>query len=495
MLNKKIRKITRICIILLVLISTVLMGRYEGLAKSKEVIFNYKNFPDPVIWEELESGYFDSGKKLKNSHLKEIGYLDLDAGKKKINWKGITHFSELSTLIVKESTNKLTLPQLPKLDEFQYYNNKIKSLTLPALPKLEWACVDGKMLTKLDLSKNKNIKRLTVYAPKMKSLDTRIFKKLEILELDGLQLPSLDLSENKKIDSLSIANMKGISLDFSALPNLENLELENTDIETLELTGCKKLKTLSVSRCEGLQRIELKGCGKLKNLTIKKNPSLQEVTVDESSKLTSLTISECKKITNLDHLNLSKLESLEVCDTSVSDLTPDRFPNLGKLVFYKNAQKEFPFQSLKKLYELQGGYENNTKVLDVSMLPKLYSLSWTNGAVETVKFGKKSRFQEVDLSNNRLSGAWNLSAFKNVDTFNCNYNNITSIDLGKLTHGLSVFCRNNKLKKVQASYCYNLSELDCRGNKGVKVYMHSDDNECRDWRFGKKAKVYYRYHL
>lgn len=77
------------------------------------------------------------------------------------------------------------------------------------------------------------------------------------------------------------------------------------------------------------------------------------------------------------------------------------------------------------------------------MLPKLHSLSWTNGVVEHVKFGKKSRFQDIDLSGNQLSGAWDLSKFKNIETFICDNNRITSIDLGKMTQNLMIYCRNN----------------------------------------------------
>lgn len=490
MLQKNGKKITGIMFMALVIIIAVLSGTHYVSAKSKTITVNKKNFPDKVLRREIG---FELGDKMTKSDLKDVDYLNLDGGKRKINFKGLTYFPELSELLVTERAKNLKLPNLPKLEVFQYHNDRITDLNLRKLPKLEWAYFEGKELVKLDLSKNKQIRQLTLYAPKLANLDIKVFKNLEMLELEDLKLTKLDLSGNQKIYYLSLKNMKGITLNLKSLPELETLVLENSDLETLELSNYKNLKYIEVSGCDRLKKINVQGCAKLKDLKVKKNPLLQEISVDDRSKLTSLVVSGCKKVTNLDNVNLSKLKQLEVVNTSVSNLSPDRFPNLGELVFYKNRQVDIDFRPLKKLYSLEGGYEKSRKVLDVSMLPKLHSLSWTNGVVEHVKFGKKSRFQDIDLSGNRLSGAWDLSKFNNIETFICDNNRITSIDLGKMTQNLMIYCRNNKLKKFNASYCSNLSELDTRGNTSVKVYMHSSDSECMSWKFGKTAKVYYQY--
>ena len=65
--------------------------------------------------------------------------------------------------------------------------------------------------------------------------------------------------------------------------------------------------------------------------------------VDDRSKRASLVVSGCKKVTNLDNINLSKLKQLEVVNTSVSNLSPDRFPNLGYLYFIKTGKSILTF--------------------------------------------------------------------------------------------------------------------------------------------------------
>lgn len=466
---------------------------YVGWAGAKSIAINKKNFPEKDIRREVKYESSGKGDKITQKELKEINDLTIDAGKRKINFKGVEHFSELSYVHLTEWTKVVKLPKIKTLRELDYCNHAMRRLTLRRFPHLELVHISGKRLTELDLSKNCQIENLKLDTPKLMAFDFSKFKKLEVLILSNLKLKQLDLSCNNKIRYLYLVNVKGAALDLKPLTQLEYLTIKNSDIETLDLTGFSKLKEISISNCRNLQRIQLQQCNRLKILDVKNNQNLEEMIADNSAQLKELEISKCGKLTNLDSFNLSKLKNLEITNTSISNLSASRFPKLKLLVFNRNAQPMMDFQTLKNLTYFEGGYESTIRVLDVSMLSKLFYLKWTNGVVERVKFGKKSRFDEIFLSDNRLSGKWDLSKFKELCTFDCSNNKITALDLGKSDSMMWLYCRNNRLKKIDARYSENLETLDCRGNRGVKVYMHPSQKQYEGWLYGKTAKVYYRY--
>lgn len=522
-------------VFIIMLVFGIFLCADEGFAKT--VIFNKKNFPDKAMREALYD--YTIGEKMTKSDLNDEDGLEIDGGKRKVNLKGIEYFPKLSMLELYETAKSREFPKFPKLEELQYYNNAIEKLTLPRYPKLKWVVVYGKNLMSLDLSNNKQIGRLTLRVPELQQLDVSQFSELKILELEKMNLlPELDLSYNLKLEDLELEEMNlpeldlshnlelksillrrvtgGITFDPAPLgklkklvldtqhmetfevsghPALESLEIRNDDkLQKIVIKGCKKLKTLIIKNNCSLQEIQIEGCTKLEELTVKKNPLLGQITLGEDEKLTSLSIKECKNMKDLDHMDLSQLLKLQLVGTSVSELSTKRFPKLEELSVCQNKVKKADVQSLKKLETLEIRYEKSTKSLDVSRLPKLNKLIWTDGVLEKVDFGKNERkMYYINLSNNRLSGTWNMGKFNNLEELRLNNNRITSIDFGKRDQIETVLCRNNRLKTFKSVEALNLNLLDCRDNPGVTIYMCHSDDMCMDWRFGKKSKVYYKY--
>lgn len=505
-------------------------------ASAKTLVFNKKNFPDKAMRDIFFDEYV-LGDKITKSDLNGKDFLDIDGGKRKVNLKGIEYFSKLSNLVLYETAKSREFPKISKLEELEYYNDAIEKLKLPRYPKLAWVVFEGKKLESLDLSNNKQIRRLTLCAPKLQKLDVSSFSELAILELEKMNLPELDLSYNSELEEIELENINLPELDLSHNPELWNVSLKNAkgvtfdpaplgklkklilsaqDMETFELSdhpaletlviendsklqkvvikGCKKLKKLTIKNNASLLEIQIEGCAELKELTVEKNPLLGQIQLGEEEKLTSLSVNECKKVTSLDPMNLSQLLKLQLVDTSVSEFSAKQFPKLETLSVYRNPIKKIDFPSFKNLESLEVRYDKSTKNLDVSKLSKLCKLTWTHGVLEKVNFGKNSRkMYYIDLNDNRLSGKWNMEAFKNLEALRLNNNRITSIDFGKRDQIESVFCRNNRLKTFKSVEALNLFELDCRDNPGVQIYMCHSDDECMDWRFGKKSKVYYKY--
>lgn len=465
-----------------------------GQAAAKSITVNKKNFPDKELRRELDSEGFWMGDKITGRELKEIKGLTMEAKKRKLNYKGVEHFPNITYMVLTEWSKVVNLPEASRLKELDYDNHAMQRMSVRQYPQLKTVSIGGERLMRLDLSKNSQIKHLSLYAPNLAGLDLSRLKKLEKLELSYHELKQLDLSQNKRLKVLELEHMGGSAIDLPSLPRLEELTISYSNIETLDLTGFPNLKKITISNCGKLQSIRLRQCRRLVTVYVQSSSKMQEIIADGTIQLKTLYLSDCEKMTHLDSLDLSELKSLELWCTPINNLSSARFPKLKKLTMYLNGQMSIiDFQSLKELVSLHICNDYTIRVLDVSMLPKLSSLSWKFGVVEKVKFGKKSRFKKINLYGNRLSGAWNLSKFKNLKTFDCCRNKITSLDLGKSDQKLDLYCSDNRLKKINAKHVPNLSYLQCWDNRGLKVYLHSRKKKQSGWGFDKKTKVYYRY--
>lgn len=462
-----------------------------GHAVAKSITVNKKNFPDKELRKELDSEGVAMGDKITRRELKAIKGLTMTAKKRKLNYKGVELFPNITYMDLTECSKVVKLPEASRLEELDYGNDAMQRMSVRQYPQLKTVSIWGERLVRLDLSKNSQLKHLSLEAPNLIELDLSRLKKLEKLELFLKELKQLDLSQNKRLKVLMLEYIRGSAIHLPSLPRLEELTIDHSDIETLDLTGFRNLKKISIFNCEKLQSIRLQRCRSLVTVNAQNCSKLQEIDADDSIQLKTLKFSQCEKMIHLDSLDLSKLKRLELWKTIIYNLSSARFPKLKKLSLDLDAQSLFDFQSLKGLVSLEISDDRTIRVLDVSMLPKLSSLSWRFGVVKKVKFGKKSRFKKIDLFGNQLSGAWNLSKFKNLNMFDCCNNKITSLDLGKSDQKLDLYCYNNRLKKINAKHVPKLSDLECWGNRGVKVYLHSRKKKHSEWQFDKTTKVYY----
>ncbi len=465
-------------------------GTTEIIAKKVSVVFNKKNFPSKDVRKNIAYEY-ELGETLKKIDLEYMEDIDL-VSKKQVDYRGVEKLPYLCEMSVTERGRKGKLPILPKLKMLSYTNPVIKKMQFPAYKKLERLEIYGKNMKELQLPKASKLKGLTLCTPKLEKIDLSLCPQLEDLELDGLKIP-IDFSQVEDVNTLTIIKSNVEHLDVSKFNFLDKIQISDCDnLQSITLKN-GNIEQIVISECDKLQCVDASGCKKLKNINLKCNPLLSQVLAKESSGLKTLKISQCKEITNLDEISLANLKEIGITNTSVDAISPEMFPKVRQLTFGQNSQESIDFSKLRQLTSLHIVGEKKTKVLDVSKMEKLCDLSWTQGVLQGVKWGKKERFQDIDLSQNRLFGEWDLSKFKNVDLFNCNNNKITSLSLGKSGKDWNIQCRNNCLKKIDASYAYNLSVLDCRGNRKVKILMLSDDSECRTWRWDKSAKVKYRY--
>lgn len=169
----------------------------------------------------------------------------------------------------------------------KFENLQIESIDLTALTKLSTLVLNQGLISTLDLSKNKELKRIELQSNKITSFDYDL-PKLEDLDLSnnamnnarafGENKPVIDLTKYPALTEF-IANYTGISVDFTKVGTVETIRLIGNDIESIDLSKPTTATTISLNYNK-LTSIDASGISKTASLFLPGN------------KLTSIKIPE-----------------------------------------------------------------------------------------------------------------------------------------------------------------------------------------------------------
>lgn len=273
------------------------MLQEEEIAKVKKITI-YK-FPakDELVYDENSNS-----PKAINYYTKK----DL-----KFNCKGLEQFTKLE---------KLTL----NMQNMYYRDVKMinfeKVYEIKSLKNLE---IWDAGITKLDVSKLKNIQRLDINSESVKNINFKGNKKLKTLivrgtkSLKSMNIEALPALSKVELEIVPIKNIKFgkknatikklriedsilkkhknkyyiKSVDISELKNLKKLMLDGLNVEKIALSKNKKLKELYVDECRNLQTLDtsknkslkilmVEDCNKLKTIDVHNNKNLKEIRSD-----------------------------------------------------------------------------------------------------------------------------------------------------------------------------------------------------------------------
>ncbi len=169
----------------------------------------------------------------------------------------------------------------------KFENLQIESINLSALTKLSTLVLNQGLISALDLSKNKELKRIELQSNKITSFDYDL-PKLEDLDLSnnamnnarafGENKPVIDLTKYPALTEF-VANYTGISVDFTKVGTVETIRLIGNDIESVDLSKPTTATTISLNYNK-LTSIDASGISKTASLYLPGN------------KLTSIKIPE-----------------------------------------------------------------------------------------------------------------------------------------------------------------------------------------------------------
>ena len=315
------------------------------------------------------------------------------------------------------------------------------------------------------------------------------FKSLRELNCQSNYLTSLNLNNNSKLESLysGYNNLTELILPYEKLElldctynnldtlnllkltNLEKLYCSNNKLKIINLTGNNSLTTLF---CEN---------NEIENIDLSANTNL-EMLIIRGNQLTSLDISGNARLTNLDcqsnslnQLNLKNgnIENLGIVDASFN---PDLFcievddPEIAytKNVWYKNNYAVYTEDCSKNK-------NDKTYVPDNVFEENLISAGYDYGVPDdSVATAVLQQITIINLSNSGIKDLTGIEAFTNLQTFICDYNYLTSLDLSSNKKLKTLQCINNKLTTLNISSNVNLEYLRCDNNKLIDLNVSSN---------------------
>ena len=292
------------------------------------------------------------------------------------------------------------------------------------------------------------------------TFDVNNLTELKTLACAFNQLTSLDVSSNTILEDLNCQTNQLTSLDVSSNPNLIVLRATNNSITSLDLINNTVLVDL---RCENNQ---------LSSLIVGNNVVLDKLFCD-GNLLTSLDISANTMLTAFDCKN-NQLTSLDVRNSNNPNLfsfEANSNPNLTCIsvddVTYSTSnwtnidvQTSFSVDcNTPQTYIPNDNFEQALINLGFDTAP-------LNNYVPTTNI---SSVTTLSLQNNNISDLIGIEDFVALESFNCSFNQVTSVDMTNNTALTSLTCNNNQINSLtvnnpmlQSLVCYNnqLTSLD-----------------------------------
>jgi Leucine-rich repeat (LRR) protein len=109
-------------------------------------------------------------------------------------------------------------------------------------------------------------------------------------------------------------------------------------------------------------------------------------------------------------------------------------------------------------------YRNQLTSLDVSKLTKLQGLSFHTNQLTSLDVSALTNLQTLSCQNNQLSSL-DVSELTNLQTLTCRSNKLTSLDVSELTNLRYLGCENNQLTSLDVAGLTNLQYLGCDYNQ------------------------------
>jgi len=258
-------------------------------------------------------------------------------------------------------------------------------------------------LVSLDVSQNRNLVRLDCSGNKLDSIDVSSNSLLETLICSGNRLTNLGTSRVPMLDSLDCSGNMINSVDLSGNAGLQFLDISGNPIGEIDLAPCLALKDF---RADGCSLVEL---------DFRNNQSLESVSC----------------MTNpLDVIAL------------YSALSPDSFL-----------------------------YPDNTCVIIGEPLfpdPVFWDYIFSNFDKDgdgSLSISEIRAIEEIDVNEKNVASLEGIQCLFNLKSLDCNYNNLSSLDLSKNKKLTSLFCDNNQLTSLDVSWNTTLTWLYCGSNQ------------------------------
>ena len=319
---------------------------------------------------------------------------------------------------------KVLTANISNLTDLDISNSNISDLTgIEDFSSLELLSTEQNNLTKLDVSKNLNLIRLTVSQNKLTSLLLTNNKSLQSLYCNDNLITGLDLSKNQNLREIYCPNNKLVSLN---LKNGNNAASNGPGIKNFtnnpDLT-CIMVDDVSYSNTNWQFYKDATA-----NYSVNCDYSTAIPDIKFEKKLIALGIDTDGENGKVATANIMYLTTLDVSSSEISDLTGIQdFLSLKSLNLKSNKVTSLNVSKNTNLTTLDCSV-NQLAVLDVQKNSNLNILICNNNLITVLDLSKNTKLNTLTVSNNQLVSL-DLSQHKELVSFNCYGNKLESLNL------------------------------------------------------------------
>ncbi len=296
------------------------------------------------------------------------------------------------------------------LTSLQCFGNRLTNLDVSKNTSLTDLKIFENELTSLDVSKNINLTELHVSYNQLTSLDVSKNISLTNLSAESNQLVNLDLSKNVSLTSLYVSYNQLTSLDLSQNINLAYLHLSNNKLTELDLSNHTALEELDLRNNDMISL----------NLKSGKNNLLYFLRLQNNTYLSCIQVDN--PATANTKFNWEK-------DATASYNTVCTFPIVN-----------IPDRNFK--YYLVNNAAINTNGDNEIQLSEAVVFTGT-----------------IDCREMRIVDLTGIEAFVRLETLDCAFNKIASLDVSKNTALINLYANGNLLTSLDVSENTALKQL------------------------------------
>ena len=232
------------------------------------------------------------------------------------------------------------------------------------------------------------------------------------------RLTRVDLSRNKNLRHVEV---DGNNISELILPantsNIEEIHCIENKIESLDLSGCPKLRLL-YCWCNNLSSIDVSACPYLRDLRCAQNDFSNGLDLSANEELRILACNNTF-MQDIDVSANKELVELMCWDNAIKDIDISNNKELLKLECSNNLLKQIDLSHNSQLNILTCR-NNFLKELDLSHNPDLTVLSCDNNLLTNIDIAMLVRLKDLSVGDNNISETLDLSRFKNLTNYGGN---------------------------------------------------------------------------
>jgi Leucine-rich repeat (LRR) protein len=393
----------------------------------------------------LENGVDENGDQLI-THLEAERTISLD-----LRSKGISSIEGIDAFI--------------NLDTLRCDSNHITELNLLNNVALRYVSCENNLVDELVVPNNTMINYLSFSKNNMTYFNAIFLRDMETLLCADNVLNNLYVSNCNKLKKLDCSGNNLTELNVSNAIRLEELNFSHNNLETIDLNNNADLLVLNCSANQ-LNYLEIAENQNLHLLNIANN-QLCDIELSNNFELESLIADQNNFYTLrlndnllLKEIKLRQMPSLhEICIAELFTIDKKEIDTTGSDSAYFTNTCD---------------YINNFYIPDQCFLQALIKDGVDSNHDGLISYSEASTVVSLDISNNNIRSLCGIEYFTNLDSLNCNLNQITQLDLSDNTGLTWLRCDYNRITSLDFSSNPELTWLNCDYNNLTSLSVQNN---------------------